>query len=121
MRSGRYAPAGPRSWGPVMAGMRHDGQHRLGRRVIALIPMIETVEAISNLDDILSVPGVDAIYVGPADLSITLGLKPGNNDGEGDLRRRAGDHRRRLCRHGVVPGIHATGVLIACAASRASG
>ena len=33
-----------------------------------------------NIDDILAVPGVDAIYVGPADLSLSLGLPPGNND-----------------------------------------
>ena len=43
--------------------------------------MIETTEAIANLDDILSVPGVDAIYVGPADLSISLGLGPSGNEG----------------------------------------
>ncbi len=40
------------------------------------IPMIETAEARQNLDDILSVPGVHAIYVGPADLSLALGCKP---------------------------------------------
>ena len=60
------------------------------------IPMIETAEAIANLDEILSVPGVDAIYVGPADLSISLGLEPGNNDGKPVVRRCPHHDRRRL-------------------------
>ena len=51
--------------------------------------MIETTEAISNLDDILTVPGIDAIYVGPADLSISLGLEPYGNDGKQDAQERA--------------------------------
>ena len=65
-----------------MAGMRHDDNRAWADAHVATIPMIETAEAIANLDEILSVPGVDAIYVGPADLSISLGLEPGNNDGK---------------------------------------
>ena len=41
--------------------------------------MPETAEALKNLDAILSVPGVDAIYVGPADLSLALGCKPASS------------------------------------------
>ena len=96
VRAGRYAPMGARSFGPVVAGMRRSNHFDWAGDGIALIPMIETVEAIANLDDILAVPGIDAIYVGPADLSITLGLPPGNNDGRPAVRRRAGDDRGRL-------------------------
>ena len=64
-----------------MAGMRHDDNRAWAEAHVATIPMIETAEAIENLDEILSVPGVDAIYVGPADLSISLGLGPYGNDG----------------------------------------
>ena len=39
---------------------------------IATLAMIETQEALDNLDDILSTPGLDAIYVGPPDLAISL-------------------------------------------------
>ena len=56
--------------------MRHDDNRAWADANVAVIPMIETAEAIENLDEILSVPGVDAIYVGPADLSISLGLEP---------------------------------------------
>jgi 4-hydroxy-2-oxoheptanedioate aldolase len=43
---------------------------------ILVIPMIETLEALDNLDAILDVPGIDGIYVGPGDLSFSLGLSP---------------------------------------------
>src|SRR5476649_2800256 len=112
VRYGRYAPVGARSFGPVVAGMRRPNHFEWAADGIALIPMIETVEAIANLDEILAVPGIDAIYVGPADLSITLGLKPGNNDGEA----RFDDALATIvagCRNaGIVPGIHATAALV---------
>ena len=43
--------------------------------------MIETERAVERLDDILAVPGIDAVYVGPADLSITLGQPPRMDNG----------------------------------------
>jgi 4-hydroxy-2-oxoheptanedioate aldolase len=49
---------------------------------IAVIPMIETAQALDEVDAIASTPGVDAIFVGPFDLSIALGLPPGDNDGK---------------------------------------
>ena len=39
--------------------------------------MIETKESLENLDEIMSTPGVDGIYIGPADLSLAIGEKPG--------------------------------------------
>ena len=111
VRSVRYAPEGSRSWGPVIAGIRHDDNRAWAAANIAVIPMIETAEAIANLDDILSVPGVDAIYVGPADLSISLGLEPYSNDGKPVFDDALATIVAACQRHGVVPGIHATGAL----------
>ena len=107
----RYAPAGSRSWGPVMAGMRHADNREWAAKTVAVIPMIETTEAIANLDDILTVPGIDAIYVGPADLSISLGLDPYGNDGNPIFDDALAAIVASCERHGVVPGIHATGPL----------
>jgi 4-hydroxy-2-oxoheptanedioate aldolase len=77
-----YPPAGCRSLGPVRVGMR-DGRDysREANGRIAVIPMIETVEALANVEEIVSVPGVSAAFVGPFDLSVALGLPAGDNDG----------------------------------------
>jgi 4-hydroxy-2-oxoheptanedioate aldolase len=111
VRSARYAPEGARSWDPVMAGMRRSEYLAWAGDHVAVIPMIETTEAIANLDEILAVPGIDAIYVGPADLSLTLGLEPKNNDGEALFDNALSTIVAGCRRHGVVPGIHSTGAL----------
>ena len=107
----RYVPDGARSWGPVMAGLRHADNRGWAGDNIAVIPMIETVEAVANVDDIVSVPGVDAIYVGPADLSLSLGLEPSGNPDETVLDDALVTIVAACRRHGVVPGIHSTGSL----------
>jgi 4-hydroxy-2-oxoheptanedioate aldolase len=103
----RYAPVGVRSYGPVRAALyagRDYFQH--ANDTVLCIVMIETAQAIENLDDILSVPGVDVAYIGPADLSVSLGFPPASYH---DDPRYAGAVQRVLdaCRrHGVIPGFH---------------
>lgn len=111
VRAARYAPDGSRSWGPVLAGMRRPDNRAWAAETVAVIPMIETAEALSNLDDILSVAGVDAIYVGPADLAISLGLGPSGNEGNPLFDDALAAIVAGCRRHGVVPGIHSTGAL----------
>jgi 4-hydroxy-2-oxoheptanedioate aldolase len=104
----RYPPAGTRSMGPVGASTRH-GADYFGRadELVACIPMIETRQAVERADEILAVPGIDAVYVGPADLSISYGLPP-RNDNPGDPFDPALAAVLDACRrHGVVPGVHA--------------
>ena len=75
----KYPPRGFRSWGPVRASLYAGsdyGDH--ANDDIIVMPMIETAEALKNLDDILSVDGVDAIYVGPSDLTLALGSSRGS-------------------------------------------
>ncbi len=103
----RYPPAGLRSYGPIRAALAlGDNYATESNDRIACVPMIETVAALEAIDDILDVPGIDAIYVGPADLSLSLGLAPGNHNDdpiftESLLRIVA------ACRaKGVVAGIH---------------
>lgn len=80
----RYPPAGTRSNGPVRAGIygASTGYQQTANEEVLCIPMIETVEALENLDAILAVPGIDAVYVGPTDLSFSLGLPPRMDTGE---------------------------------------
>jgi len=77
-----YPPQGRRSFGPIRVGMRDGPGYFAGANArVAVIPMIETAEAFANVDAIAAVPGVDALFVGPYDLSVALGLPPGENDG----------------------------------------
>lgn len=74
----RYPPHGSRSFGPAR-GKLYGGKDYFdaANGEIMVIPMIETAEALANIDDILSVEGVDMIYVGPNDLALDLGERPG--------------------------------------------
>lgn len=78
-----YPPAGRRSFGPVRVALRDgNGYFATANDRVAVIPMIETSAALAAVDDIAGLPGVDAVFVGPFDLSVALGLPPGDNDGK---------------------------------------
>ena len=68
--------------------------------------MIETAEALDNLDAILSVEGLDAIYIGPSDLSLALGCKPTFDDVDPPVAQAITHILERAQAHGVVAGIH---------------
>ncbi len=109
----RYPPEGARSFGPLRVGLRNPGYGPPDANdAIAVIPMIETVAALDALDEILAVPGIDAVYVGPADLSISLGLSPKNNDGE-KLFDDALERIVECCNNaGIIAGIHSAPDLV---------
>jgi 4-hydroxy-2-oxoheptanedioate aldolase len=73
----RYPPAGIRSCGPIRANI-YAGPDYIANanRTIVTMAMIETRSGLDNLEEILSVEGLDAIYVGPSDLSLALGCEP---------------------------------------------
>ena len=73
---------------------------------VIVMPMIETAEALKNLDDILSVPGVDAVYVGPSDLSLALGLKPRLDQTDAPVVEAQQAIVQACKKHGVIAGIH---------------
>jgi len=75
--AGRYPPAGYRSFGPnrVVQYAGADYAAHANAEVL-LFAMIETRAGLAALDDILDVPGLDGIYVGPGDLSLALGEQP---------------------------------------------
>jgi len=70
----RYAPAGRRSWGPVR-GTLYGGPDYFSRahEEILVMPMLETAEGMRRATQILAVEGIDGCFVGPNDLSISLG------------------------------------------------
>ncbi len=73
-----YPPKGRRSNGPIRAAAYGEGTsyQSVANDEVLVIPMIETQEALDNLDAILDVPGISGIYVGPSDLGFSLGMKP---------------------------------------------
>ncbi len=103
----RYPPAGKRSFGPIRAAL-YGGRDYAGHAndEMACIAMIETAEALEELDAILSVPGLDAIYVGPSDLGLARGRSPA---GDSDHPEHLADIMHVLERaraHGIPAGIH---------------
>jgi 4-hydroxy-2-oxoheptanedioate aldolase len=73
----RYAPRGRRSFGPIRAAMYGGADYwKYANETILTIAMIETQQALDNLDAILKVDSLDAIYVGPSDLGLSLGHQP---------------------------------------------
>lgn len=83
VKAAKYAPAGMRSWGgyaavqaagTVPADYLKDANSRT-----MIFAMIETEEALGNLDAIAATPGLDGLFVGPNDLSISLGFGLGKD------------------------------------------
>lgn len=68
----RYPPLGKRSWGPIKAYTEASG-HSAERIEPWLAVMIETADALAAAEEIAAVPGVDMLFVGPFDLSLSLG------------------------------------------------
>jgi 4-hydroxy-2-oxoheptanedioate aldolase len=102
----RYPPDGIRSWGPTRAALgRPDYNAASTNRDIICAVMVETSAGLDQLDEIVAVPGIDAIFVGPNDLALSSGFEP-------SLRAENPAHHEKIelilaaCqRHKVVAGI----------------
>ena len=102
-----YAPKGSRSFGPIRAVMYAGadyGEH--ANDTVLAIAMIETQQAIDNLDDILSTPGLDGIYVGPSDLSLSLGYAPQLDTEVPEVVAAIDTILAGAKKHGVPAGLH---------------
>ena len=77
----RYAPQGTRSFGPGRAALYAGNDYAMqANETILTLAMIETQKALDNLKGILTVEGLDAVFVGPSDLGLSLGYTPGNHE-----------------------------------------
>lgn len=103
----RYAPLGYRSSGPIRASLYGGADyHAKANDIVVAFGMIETVEAMNNLDAILSTPGLDAVYVGPSDLSISMGYNPGGDKPDEWMMTALKKVVDACKRHKVHPGLH---------------
>jgi 4-hydroxy-2-oxoheptanedioate aldolase len=73
-----YPPLGKRSNGPIRAAAYGENSpyQSIANGEVLVIPMIETQAGIDNIDEILSVPGISGIYIGPSDMGLSLGMIP---------------------------------------------
>ncbi|MDB5898212.1 MAG: 2-dehydro-3-deoxyglucarate aldolase [Ramlibacter sp.] len=102
-----YAPRGTRSFGPVRALLYGGADYpQQANDTIVTFAMIETAAALDNLDAIMSVEGLDAVYIGPSDLSLALGCKPTFDDVDPPVAQAIDHILARAKAHGLVAGIH---------------
>jgi len=103
----RYPPIGTRSFGPIRGLLYGGPDYALhANDTVIAFAMIETRQALENLDEILSVKGVNAIYIGPSDLSLALGCTPKLDQDEKPVVAAIDHILARAKAHGVVAGIH---------------
>jgi 2-keto-3-deoxy-L-rhamnonate aldolase RhmA len=102
----RYPPAGVRSFGPLRASLGHDPAALESRA--AVFAMIETAAAVSGIEDICAVAGLTGIYVGPADLAISMGADVVGATSNVQVLQVIERVHRVATDAGLVTGIHAS-------------
>jgi len=106
----RYPPEGIRGMGSALARasrwQAHPNYIHEANAQACLLVQAETVEAMKNLDAIAATPGVDGVFIGPADLSASMGL-PGQPN-HPDVQAAIADGVARILKAGKAPGILAT-------------
>ena len=103
----RYPPRGYRSFGPVRATWYAGADYfKHANETLITMAMIETKQAMENLDEILSVPGLDSLYIGPNDLAISLGYPPSGVPTDKVVLDAIKTIVAGAKKHGVYAGIH---------------
>ena len=101
----RYPPAGVRSFGPLRASLGRDTAALETR--VKVFAMIETAAALSGLGQICAVDGLAGLYVGPADLAISMGVDVVGATKDPQVLDAIVRVRRAASDAGLVAGIHA--------------
>ncbi|KUI28241.1 aldolase [Mycobacterium sp. IS-1496] len=101
----RYPPSGVRSYGPLRPSLGHNTADLQNRADV--FAMIETTQGLSAVGDICAVPGLGGLYVGPADLAISMGYGPTSAWREPEVRNAMTHIAAAAAAAGVVPGVHA--------------
>jgi 4-hydroxy-2-oxoheptanedioate aldolase len=102
----RYPPAGTRSFGPLRASLGYDSAALESR--VSVFAMIETAAALSGLSQICAVDGLAGIYIGPADLAISMGVDAVGATRHPEVMDAIVRIQRVAADAGLVTGIHAS-------------
>lgn len=109
----KYPPEGIRGVGPRRASMYYSqfqDYMRVANQEVMVIVQIETREAVNNIDEILSVDGIDATFIGPADLSVSMGYLASFPKLEQEVLDAIQKVLEASNKHNVAPGIWGGGV-----------
>ena len=102
-----YPPLGKRSFGPIRAQIKYSSNYyQHSNSQIITLAMIETQEAVNNLDDILSLDNLSGVYIGPADMSIAYGLKPKFDVKDDPVYSNLKLIAKKTKEYGKIAGIH---------------
>lgn len=108
VRACRYPPAGDRSYGPIRATIYAGEDYFLSaNQTVLTLATIETKQALENIEDIAATPGLDGLYVGSVDLSISLGLTEKTNLNSVPLQEALNQIVKIARKHKLIAGIHA--------------
>lgn len=106
----RYHPLGNRSVGGQSHAVNFDTDpatyYARANEEILVVVMAEHVKAIENADKILSVPGIDAVFIGPNDLLNSMGKKPGFDSEDKEFVDALAHIRATAKKYGIASGIH---------------
>src|SRR6266853_2363063 len=113
----RYPPVGMRSNGPVRA-VHYGGADYVANAndEIVIMAMIETKEGLANLDAICATPGLDAVYIGPSDLSFALGMVPRGDNPDPVHIATCDKIRVSAHKHGIKAVMHCASAVFAAGA-----
>jgi 4-hydroxy-2-oxoheptanedioate aldolase len=110
VRWARYAPLGERSFGPFRASQYGGADYwQHANEEVLLFAMIETRQAVSNLEEILSVKGINGVYIGPSDLSLSMGKTPTLAPSEPDVLTAMDFVLEGTRQWGHIAGVHTDG------------
>ena len=102
-----YPPVGQRSFGPMRAQLVHGSNYfNKANENIITFAMIETKQAVENLDEILSLPNLTGVYIGPADMSSSYGLPPKFDVKEDPVFSNIQLIAEKAKKYGKIAGIH---------------
>ena len=108
VRACKFPPEGNRSYGPIRAALvaGSAAPDRIAAAALCFV-MVETRDGLDQVDEIAATPGLDGIYIGPADLALAIGLTPGSDALE--LQDAIARVRKACHAHGLIAGMHCGG------------
>jgi 4-hydroxy-2-oxoheptanedioate aldolase len=105
--AGRYPPAGIRSYGPLRSDLRIGPAPEEANTSVLVLAMIETGAGLARVEEIAAAPGLDGIYIGPADLSLGVGAAFPGDPSVAEAFDAALVRIREACAaNGIIAGIH---------------